>query len=182
MSGITQSYLFTSERLGFRNWKGDDIPIFAEINADQKVMEFFPSTYNLDETTQFVNKMQALFAQKNYCYFAVDLLITNQFIGFIGINDKDFEASFTPCVDIGWRLSASAWGKGLATEGAKRCLKYAFEQLELEQIYAMAPIVNAASENVMKKIGMAKAGTFEHPLLTRFPHLQECMLYKIIKN
>ncbi|RYG07777.1 MAG: N-acetyltransferase [Chitinophagaceae bacterium] len=176
------NYLFKSQRLGFRNWTEQDIPLFSEINTDSAVMEFFPSTYSLAETNALVAKMQQQFATKAYCYFAVDLLESAQFIGFIGINDKDFEADFSPCVDIGWRLSTQAWGKGLATEGAKRCLEYAFENLEIEKIYSMAPAVNIPSENVMKKIGMVKVGTFQHPQLNDYPYLQECVLYQIKKE
>jgi RimJ/RimL family protein N-acetyltransferase len=93
--------------------------------------------------------------------------------------DKYFDADFTPCVDIGWRLTKEAWGKGLATEGAKRCLDYAFEVLNIEKIFAMAPSINIPSENVMKKIGMRKIKNFQHPLLLNCPELRECVLYQI---
>lgn len=95
---------------------------------------------------------------------------------------QNYEANFTPCTDIGWRLKCSAWGKGYATEGAKRCLQYAFNELKLERIISTCIIQNSPSENVMRKIGMKKMGLFKHPRLSEFPAIQECLWYEITKD
>ena len=178
---MSQSYLFTSDRLGFRNWQPADFSPFAAMNADPEVMRFFPGILSPDESYAFALKMQAQFEEKAYCYFAVETLKDQKFIGFIGISEKNFEASFTPCHDIGWRLAQSAWGRGYATEGAQRCLKFAFKDLKLEKVYAMAPRVNLASIKIMEKIGMQKVQDFLHPLLTHAPQLEACVLYVIYK-
>jgi RimJ/RimL family protein N-acetyltransferase len=52
-----------------------------------------------------MEKQIAKYNEKGYCYFAVDELGSGRLIGMIGISDKDFEAKFTPCIDIGWRLA-----------------------------------------------------------------------------
>ncbi len=71
---------------------------------------------------------------KGYCYFAVDNLENNEFIGFIGFAYQNYETDFTPNVDIGWRLKSSACNKGFASEGAKRSLEYGFNNLGLIKI------------------------------------------------
>lgn len=172
------SYLFTSARLGFRNWLHSDLEKLAAINSDPKVMEFFPGVLTLHETSDFIERMQEQFSKKGFCYFAVDKLADNEFIGFIGLSEKTFAADFTPCVDIGWRLKSSEWGNGYATEGAKRCLEYAFRELDLKSVVAMAPIINIKSEKIMQKIGMQKVKTFLHPLLENDKRLEECLLYE----
>lgn len=177
-----KNYIFTSERLGFRNWTEDDIQPMADLNKNPNVMEFFPSIPTFAETKTFIEKMQQQFAKKNYCYFAVDVLESAIFIGFIGLSDKDFESDFTPCVDIGWRLSEGYWNKGYATEGAKACLEYGFKELKLAEIVAIAPKVNIKSEEVMKKIGMKKRENFNHPLLMDDIRLRECVHYSVINQ
>lgn len=172
-------YLFTSARLGFRNWQEADIKPMAAINADPSVMEFFPTVKTYEETAGFILRMQQQFAEKGYCYFAVDRLNDHTFIGFIGLSWQTFEADFTPCADIGWRLARTAWGKGYATEGARRCLEYAFNELQLNNVLSMAPKLNIRSEEVMKKIGMQKVKDFTHPLLLQDERLKTCVLYKI---
>lgn len=172
------NYLFTSQRLGFRNWQNEDLPKMALINADSAVMKYFPSTQTKEQTQQFIAKMQRQFEAKGFCYFAVDTLERNEFIGFIGISEQTYEADFTPCIDIGWRIAQQYWGKGFATEGAKRVLKYADDELNIDKILSIAPIINTASENVMKKIGMHKVKTFEHSLLIENERLKKCVLYE----
>lgn len=145
-------------------------------------MEFFPEAQSLSETEAFIERMQLQFKEKGYCYFAVDDLERNLFIGFIGLSYQTYEATFTPCIDIGWRLSKDSWGKGLATEGAKKCLDYAFNELELNHIKAVCPIINKPSERVMEKIGMTKITTFNHSKLEDHPKLRECVLYEITRK
>ena len=173
------AYIFTSERLGFRNWKEEDIEPFSKINADKEVMEHFPKTLTKAETAGFIAKSQQQFLEKGFTYFAVDILETKQFIGFIGLSYQTYEAPFNPSVDIGWRLGKEFWGNGYATEGAKKCLEYAKDSCKLSIINSVCTKTNKASENVMQKIGMQKKSNFLHPMLKDYPSLQECLLYQI---
>lgn len=176
---MSRKYLFESERLGFRNWINTDVEIMAVINADPDVMEFFPSVKTHDETLSFIARMQQQMTDKGYCYFAVETLSHGELIGFIGLSEQTFEAGFTPCIDIGWRLSKDVWDRGYATEGARRCIDYAFNHLALPKVIAIAPKLNARSEHVMKKIGMKKVTEFIHPLLKDDEGLRECVVYEI---
>ena len=175
------TYLFTSQRLGFRAWRDSDMPLMAEVSADPLVMEFFPSVADASQTAGFIKRMQKMQMDRGYCYFAVDVLEGDKFIGFIGLCFQDYESPVTPSVDIGWRLSPSAWGMGYATEGAQRCIAYGFETLGLAKIIAVAPLLNIKSINVMKKAGMQLACTFEHPKLLDTPRLTTCVCYEIVK-
>lgn len=172
-------YTIQTQRLGLRNWKDSDLKAMTTLNQDPKVMQYFPSMPDEAQTSDYIKRMQAQFAKTNYCYFAAEVLATQEFIGFIGLMYQEYEAAFTPCVDIGWRLKQSAWGKGYATEGAKACLEYAFKNLEIDTIYSVAPLVNIPSITVMKKIGMQLSTTFKHPKLGDFPDLETCALYVI---
>jgi RimJ/RimL family protein N-acetyltransferase len=178
----TEEYIFTSKRLGFRNWDVADIDKMHEINSDKKVMEFFPAMPTKEQTTEFVQRMKSQFQDKGFCYFAVEKLEDKQFIGFIGLSEQTFEADFTPCVDIGWRIKSSEWNKGFASEGAQKCLDYALNELNLESVYSIAPKINTKSEHIMTKIGMKKLYEFEHSLLTKFDQLKKCVLYKYGNN
>ncbi len=62
-----QKYLFESERLGFRNWLESDVELMCEINADRKVMEFFPGIVSKDQTIEFIEKMQKQFTEQGFC-------------------------------------------------------------------------------------------------------------------
>lgn len=176
------TYVIQTPRLQLRNWKNSDLAAMTAINQSPEVMRFFPNRPDKIATEAFLQKMRNQFAKSGYCYFAAELKDTQEFIGFIGLMYQEYEAPFTPCVDIGWRLKPSAWGKGYATEGAKSCLDYAFTELALSEIYSVAPVINTPSISVMKKIGMQQLSTFLHPALPDFPKLEECALYYISKE
>ncbi len=173
-------YLFTSERLGFRQWQASDLPTFAAMNGDAEVMRFFPAVLSVEESGALAERIMKGIEQYGYGFFAVDRLEESDFIGFIGLINTTFETYFTPCVEIGWRLKKEVWNKGYATEGAKKCLAYGFETLKLDKIYSFTPLPNLPSESVMQKIGMEKAGTFEHPRIENGHFLKTHVLYKTL--
>jgi RimJ/RimL family protein N-acetyltransferase len=179
---LKTDYIFTSARLGFRSWTNIDLPEFAALNADVEVMEHFPKPLTESETADFIRRLQNHFTQHRHCYFATEVLDSGEFIGFIGLAFQSYETDFTPAVDVGWRLKKSAWGKGYATEGAKRCLEFGFDQLKLERIISTCTIQNLRSEHVMKKIGMKKRGNFNHPNLKDQPNFEKCICYEITKD
>ncbi len=173
------TYLFTSKRLGFREWKLRDLPDMIAINQNPEVMQFFPKCPTEGETRNFIQRMITSQQQFGFCYFAVELLPTQEFIGFIGLQSQTYEADFTPCVDIGWRLAKKFWGNGYATEGAMRCVQFARETTNLDEIVAVAPVINTSSVAVMKKIGMHEVKTFDHPALKDDKRLRKCVLYQL---
>ncbi|MEE9348671.1 MAG: GNAT family N-acetyltransferase [Flavobacteriaceae bacterium] len=176
-----ENYIFTSKRLGFRNWNTSDKKPFFKMCNDKDVMAYFPKTLTKINSDALILRLQNHYQQHNFTFFAVDELETNQFIGFIGLINTSFKAYFTPCVEIGWRLQKESWGKGFATEGAKRCLEYGFNYLNLKKIVAITAPANKNSEQVMLKIGMKKDGEFEHPKLEDGHWLKTEMLYVINK-
>lgn len=102
-------------------------------------------------------------------------------IGFIGFHIATFEADFTPCIEIGWRLKRDAWGKGYATEGARACLEFGFTNLNFKEVYSFIAKINKPSQNVMKKIGMHYVKDFNHPKIERNSNLCRHVLY-VIRN
>lgn len=84
-------------------------------------------------------------------------------------------------MDLGWRLLPEHWGKGLATEGAKACLDFAWDTLGLKRVRAICPVVNTSSEGVMLRLGMEKLGTFQHPALLDHPHISRVVAYEMIR-
>ncbi|MFD1294978.1 GNAT family N-acetyltransferase [Lutibacter holmesii] len=179
---MKKEYIFKSKRLGFRNWSEKDLIKFSEINADLEVMKYFPKPLTKKETAEFIDRLIKHYKNNGFNYFATEILDTGELIGFIGLAFQDYKTDFTPAIDIGWRLKRSSWGKGYATEGAKKCLEFAFNKLNLEKVISTCTIQNLKSENVMKKIGMKKVGEFNHPKLKMFPEYKKCICYEIKKK
>ncbi|WP_062703222.1 GNAT family N-acetyltransferase [Chryseobacterium indologenes] len=77
-----QKYIFTSTRLGFRNWEEKDVEELYKINSDSRVMEFFPALLTKDQTIEFIEKMKIQFKKNGFCYFAVEK-IRNRILPFL---------------------------------------------------------------------------------------------------
>ena len=170
-----------TERLLLREWKAEDRPPFAEMNADPRVMQYFPSLLTPKESDALVERVEAHFEQHRFGPWAAELKATGEFAGFIGLSVPRFEAHFTPCVEIGWRLAARFWNQGLATEGARAVLRFGFETLGLEEIVSFTAVENWASRRVMEKIRMRRdpADDFDHPEITAGHPLLRHVLYRI---
>jgi RimJ/RimL family protein N-acetyltransferase len=103
------------------------------------------------------------------------------FAGFIGLSVPKFTTNFTPCVEIGWRLAAEHWGRGYATEGARACLSFGFDQLSQREIFSFTVSQNVRSRRVMEKLGMTHnpADDFAHPSLPAGHPRQRHVLYRL---
>jgi len=170
-----------TSRLILRQWKGSDHEPFIELNKDKAVVEFFPSAYTADETLAQIKRLTRHIDEFGYGFFAVERKDNGEFIGFTGLSHPRFKSWFTPCLEIGWRLSKANWNLGFATEAAAACLDFGFEKVGADKIYSFTATTNTRSENVMSKIGMTKAGYFDHPLLTDGHVLKPHVLYSIEK-
>ena len=168
-----------TERLILRQWRDEDLPLFAKMNANPRVMEFFPSTLTESESTDLAKRIQQELREKKYGLWAVEVVEDFPFIGFVGLHYAEFKADFTPCVEIGWRLACDGWGKGYATEAATKVVSYAFHELKLKQLVAFTTVANLRSRKVMEKLGMRKEGDFEHPNIPIGNSMRPHVLYRL---
>ncbi|WP_068471039.1 GNAT family N-acetyltransferase [Candidatus Protochlamydia phocaeensis] len=175
------STVIQTERLILRPWCEEDIHSFARLNADPRVMEFFPAVKSEHETKEEYCRIQEHFAKYGWGFWAVSLREEPAFIGFIGLRFVDFIAPFTPTIEIGWKLAFDHWGKGYAPEGACAALDYAFEKLHANEVVSFTAVPNIRSRSVMKKIGMVHdpEGDFDHPKLSDGHWLKRHILYRI---
>jgi RimJ/RimL family protein N-acetyltransferase len=173
-----------TERLILREWNEADREPFAQMNADSRVMEYLGETMSRQQSDAVAGRIEAHFRAHGFGLCAADLAESGEFIGFIGLAVPAFEAAFTPCVEIGWRLAAEYWGAGLATEGAREIVRYAFEELGLPELVSLTAIGNERSRRVMAKVGMTHnaAENFYHPRIPAGDPLRRHVLYRLTRE
>ena len=144
-------------------------------------MQFLGPLLTRQESHAAIAKQVDLMNNGEPAFWAAERKQDNKFIGCIGVKAVSFDALFTPCYEIGWRLGEAYWGKGYATEGAKAALKLAFHQWGMPEIYSFTVPKNVKSQSVMKKIGMERIsdGDFNHPALESGDPLCRHVLYHI---
>jgi len=178
------SHELITDRLLLRRWSDRDRAPFAAMNADPRVTKYFPSRLTREQSDAMIDRIEQLFETRGFGLWAVEVRATGQFAGFVGLSMPRFEAHFTPCVEIGWRLAAEQWGRGVATEGARRVMRFAFQVTELESLVSFTVPANRASIRVMEKIGMHHdpADDFEHPSLPPDSPLRRHVLYRLSRE
>lgn len=177
---MTTPLEITMPRLRLRPWRASDREPFAAMNADPRVMEFLPELLTREKSDALADRIEAHFAQHGFGLFAVEILGQAPFAGFVGLSIPRFEAAFTPCVEIGWRLAAEFWNQGYATEAARAVLEFGFRDLRLSEIVSFTATINLQSRRVMEKLGMTHdpADDFNHPLLPSDHRLSRHVLYR----
>jgi len=143
-------------------------------------MEYFSAVLSAEESNRMGSRIEAHFEERGFGLWAIEIPNVTSFAGFIGLTVARFEARFTPCVEIGWRLAHEHWGRGYATEGAQATLEFGFTALGLEEVVSFTTAGNMRSRRVMEKLGMSHdpADDFDYPLLPDGHPLRRHVLYR----
>ena len=171
-----------TSRLQLRPWRDDDLPAFAAMNADPRVMEFFPALKDRAESDASAARFNIHIARHGFGFWAVEVSGVADFIGFVGLKAVDFEAHFAPGVEVGWRLAYDHWGNGYASEAARASLDFGFQRLGLNEIVSFTVPANRRSWSVMERMGMTRdpADDFDHPSLPEGHPLRRHVLYRAV--
>ena len=171
----------TTERLLLRPWRASDRAPFAALNADPRVMRYLGPPLARAASDALADRIEAHFAEHGFGMWAVEVRGVAEFVGIVGLGVARFEAHFTPCVEVAWRLAAAHQGCGYATEAARAALRFGFEELALAEIVALTTRENSASRAVMGRLAMQHnpRDDFEHPALAPDNPLRPHVLYRI---
>jgi ribosomal-protein-alanine N-acetyltransferase len=172
-----------TERLVLRRWRPEDREPFAALNADPVVMEHFPAPLTREQSDELVDRILVAFEERGHGLWAVEVLDAGTFIGFTGLSVPGFQTSFTPCVEVGWRLARHAWGHGYAPEAARAALADGFGRLALDEVVSFTTTTNLSSQRVMQKLGMTRDpdDDFDHPNVPEGHPLRRHVLYRLAR-
>lgn len=161
---MTTIVTLRTERLVLRPWRDSDRGPFAAMNADPRAMEHFPRTNTREESDAGLDRIIARMEQEGFGLWAVEVPGVAEFIGFVGLNRADALLK-RPVLEVGWRLAASYWGRGYATEGGRASLAHAFGPLQQDEVVSFTTTANQRSRHVMEKLGLVRRPEedFDHP-------------------
>jgi RimJ/RimL family protein N-acetyltransferase len=153
------------------------------MNADARVMEYFPAPLDRAASDAVAGRLRAEIAERGHGFWAVELRETGDFIGFTGLRIPAGPLPIGPCVEIGWRLAAEHWGHGYASEAARAALEHGFVALGVDEIVSFTALPNVRSQAVMRRIGMEHRGeVFEHPGVAPGHRLRPHCLYRLSRQ
>ncbi|WP_246659175.1 GNAT family N-acetyltransferase [Rhizobium sp. FY34] len=177
--------ILETDRLRLRSWLERDRNLFREINADPKVMEFFPFRRSHDEADLLFERVNMMILEEGLGFYAVEVKDSGETIGFCGLAPANMPGIFPrETIEIGWRLATRFWGHGYITEAARALLTQGLQQNGLPAIVSFAVADNQRSTAVMQRIGMRRCPDldFDHPRVPdTHPHLKRHVTYAAVR-
>jgi RimJ/RimL family protein N-acetyltransferase len=174
-----------TERLLMRRWRSEDLDPFAAMNADPVVMEHFAAgVASRERTADFMARIEQEFDERGFGLWAVEVPGVADFAGFVGLHTVQFEAHFTPAVEVGWRLATAYWHRGYASEAARAAVAFGYDRAGLPEIVSFTNFANVRSLAVMERIGMTRDpdGDFEHPHVPKGHPIRHHVLYRFPRD
>lgn len=148
--------IIETDRLLLRTFTIDDAQLLYELNHDPDVIRYtYDPMKDIEHAKQVLEEViLPQYTLYNHGRWAVHLKSNLEFIGWCGLK---FIAERNE-IDLGYRFAKKYWGKGYATEAAFACIKYGFEELNLQRIIGRATPENTGSISVLQKCGMRYIG------------------------
>jgi len=142
-------------RLRLRQFESSDAQDLHQILKMPDVLNYFPNTNPppIEKVGNFIQQQLTHWEDRNYGWWAIQFLDNPKIIGWTGLQ----YLPDTDEVEIGYLLSPTHWGQGLATESAKKGIQFGFEHLAFESIVGIVHRQNVASQRVLEKIGLSGA-------------------------
>ncbi|WP_245854340.1 GNAT family N-acetyltransferase [Micromonospora wenchangensis] len=152
--------LLTTARLRLRRFTGDDVPRLVELDGDPEVMRFLtggrptpPATVRDEQLPRILDGYDRY---PGLGRWAAEDTVDGAFLGWFALDPSDGGTG----PELGYRLRRPAWGRGLATEGARALVDHAFTIPDVRRVWAQTMAVNVRSRAVLAKAGLRYVRTF----------------------
>ncbi len=149
-----------------RPWRDDDLDALAEMNADPVAMAHFPATVDRVRSASFIDREREALIATGMGLRVIDL--EGRFAGFVGLSRVTRRSPIHGEVEVGWGLARWAWGRGLATRGARLAIEDGRRRLGVGDVYAATSVRNVRSAAVMVRLGMVRRPDLDY-VLEEFP-------------
>jgi RimJ/RimL family protein N-acetyltransferase len=145
-----------TDRLLMRAFEERDLDAYAAFTGDAEVMRFMGrGPFDRQEAWREMAFFLGHWDLRGFGHWALELKETGELVGRCG---PYFPESW-PALEVGWLLGREHWGKGYATEAARRSLEYAWGELRAERVVSLVAPGNERSAAVARRLGAEPAGT-----------------------
>jgi len=150
--------ILETPRLLLRMWRNDDFAAYEKMCADPEIMKYLGGRiFDRLEAWRHMAFLVGHWELRGYGHWAIEEKESGKFIGRLGFLNPEGWPGF----EIGWTLAREAWGKGYATEGARRALDYAFNDLDKDHVISLIHPENRNSIKVAERLGEKLEGQTE---------------------
>ena len=156
--------LIETDRLILRELTHDDLAAWYEILSDPVTMQHYPAPFDIAKTERWINWNIENYATFGFGLFAVILKESGKFIGDCGITMQNINGKIKP--EIGYHIHKDYQRRGFASEAAKACRDFIFENTTFNAVWSYMKHTNIASYTVALKNGMTLVEQYDDPVNT----------------
>ncbi|MFT8889768.1 MAG: GNAT family N-acetyltransferase [Ethanoligenens sp.] len=153
-----QPFVLETERLILRRLSNHQFDALKTMLADPEVMAAWEHPFSDEEITGWITAQKERYRETGAGYYAAVLKETGEIVGQIGLLWSEIEGKQR--LEVAYILQKAYWHRGLASEGARACVAYAFQTFGVKAVYAAIRPENAPSAAVAERIGMKRVGQF----------------------
>lgn len=161
-----------------RPWNPDDAPLLAQRANNPKIAKFmtdgFPHPFTLENAHQFIANNTS-----KTPYNILAITCDDEPVGAIGVHPKEGIERLN--AELGYWIAEEYWGKGIGTAAIRQMVTYAFDNFEIERIFARPFGNNPASKRILEKAGFTLEGHFKNTIIKGNEVLDE-LHFAIRKN
>lgn len=159
-------WVIQTERLWLRELTLDDVDDVFAIIGDAETMKYYPQKFSRDDALDWVKRNLQRYRRDGFSLYAAELKASGEVIGDCGLIRQEVESE--SLIEVAYHFRRDCWGNGYATEAAKACIAFAFEQLNATKVVSLIRPENMPSQRVAERNGM----TVERQVMFHgLPHL-----------
>ncbi len=144
--------ILVTKRLLLRYQRKSDINFLVNLWMDEEMTKYTGGSRNKTDLIEEFKRIASEPRKEEYDVWPVELKKSHDLIGYAGFIPK--EVNGKGYIELNYYIEKKHWGKGYATEIAKKLIEYGIEIKGLKQIVAIIDPENDASKEVAKKSGM----------------------------
>jgi RimJ/RimL family protein N-acetyltransferase len=144
--------ILETPRLILREFQLEDVDALALILSDPETMRFYPKPFDHRGVEEWIARNHRRYVKDGHGLWAMIVKARGELIGDCGLVMQDVDEAKE--IEIGYHVRRDHWGQGLATEAARACRDFGFEQLPVERLISLIRPENIASRRVAEKNGM----------------------------
>lgn len=149
---MDEGFRLETERLILRPFTLDDLDALHEVLGDAEIMGYYPAPFTREQSLKWIVDNLERYRDDGYGLWAMDSKPSGALVGDCGPVRRVVDGAVE--VEIGWHVRRDHQRRGLATEAAQECCRYAFDELGLDSVISLIRPENTPSRRVAEKLGM----------------------------
>lgn len=152
--------IYETTRLYVREMVEGDLPVLRAMLKDPFCMSAYEEVFGDLETQDWLRREQRRYREQGFGLWALIQKHNNEMVGQCGLSWQEYEGKSV--LEIRYLLHRNHWHQGYAIEAARGCTKYAFEVLNVTEVFSIIRNTNIAAMNVAIRNGMIIRGFLIH--------------------